>query len=216
MHGEYGHRQEYTTFGTPLSSQQLQISGRAICMVSRLLIMFSKNKLNIKSLLFASKLFSLWGSLVLKLTQMLNIFHIEVVLILIKSVKIESFQSFKNFIEYSDDCVAAMVVLHYYRQPGVAGGALSRKLRELKALSPLVESLTSELCYNVEVQQPLSGAEEEKLCWILSSPLHPGGLQKEPHLQGKHCGSLLIEIGPRLVFVVVTSLNKNVPLIKQI
>lgn len=103
----------------------------------------------------------------------------------------------------SDGCVAAMVVLHYYRQPGVAEGALSRKLRELKALSPLVESVTSELCYNVEVQQPFSGAEEEKMRWILSSPLHPGGLQTEPHLHGKHCGSLLIEIGPRLAFLSV-------------
>lgn len=96
-----------------------------------------------------------------------------------------------------------MVVLHYYRQPGVAGGALSRKLRELKALSPLVESVTSELCYNVEVQQPFSGPEEEKIRWILSSPLHSGGLQTEPHLHGKHCGSLLIEIGPRLEIFTV-------------
>lgn len=89
-----------------------------------------------------------------------------------------------------------MVVVHYYRQPGLSSGALLRKLRDLKALSPLVEALSSELCYNVEVQEPLAAGDEDKLRWILSSPLHPD-LQREPHLYGKRFGSLLIEIGPR-------------------
>ncbi|KAG8262896.1 hypothetical protein J6590_043884 [Homalodisca vitripennis] len=100
-----------------------------------------------------------------------------------------------------------MVVNHYYRQPGVTSGALSRKLRELKSLSPLVESLSSELCYNVELRKPLSTADEAKLRWILSNPLDPDGLKTEPQLHGQRFGSLLIEIGPRLNFCTALSSN---------
>lgn len=107
--------------------------------------------------------------------------------------------------------IVGMVVAHYYCWPGVASGALSRKVRELKALSPLVESLSSELCYNVELQEPLSSADEQKLRWLLSSPLQPEGLQLEPHLVGKRYGSLLIEIGPRFciknVFIIFKHTN---------
>lgn len=93
-----------------------------------------------------------------------------------------------------------MVVLHYYREPGLPASSLSRKLRNLKALSPLVESLSSELCYTVEVTQPLSEAKEVQLRWVLAAPLRPS-LQTTPHLRGQRLSSMLVEIGPRSVAV---------------
>ncbi|XP_054263875.1 phosphoribosylformylglycinamidine synthase [Macrosteles quadrilineatus] len=100
-----------------------------------------------------------------------------------------------------------MVVLHFYREPGLSDGSLSRKLRDLKALSSLVESLRTELCYNVEVTEPLNETQEGQLRWVLSAPLKPSGLQSEPHLHGQRLSSLLVEIGPRLNFCTAFSSN---------
>lgn len=90
-----------------------------------------------------------------------------------------------------------MAVVHYYKQPGLSPGAKIRKLKELKSISSLVADLNTEICFNIKIDGSLSSPETEKLCWILSSPLHPGNLKTEPSLQGVKYGSVLIEIGPR-------------------
>ncbi|GLH08832.1 CLUMA_CG000196, isoform A [Gryllus bimaculatus] len=100
-----------------------------------------------------------------------------------------------------------MGIIRFYRVPGLSGGATSIKLKQLQREIPIVAALKSELCFNVEINRPLSSAEEGKLKWILSSPFEPQNLSSEPTLAGDELGDLLIEIGPRLNFSTAFSSN---------
>ncbi|KAJ9594364.1 hypothetical protein L9F63_014206 [Diploptera punctata] len=100
-----------------------------------------------------------------------------------------------------------MVILRFYRTPGLGLSATSVKLRQLRQHSPLVRELETELCFNIEATSQLSPPEIEKLRWILGSPLEPQNLTTEPNLEGAFHGSLLIEIGPRLNFSTAFSSN---------
>jgi phosphoribosylformylglycinamidine synthase len=92
-----------------------------------------------------------------------------------------------------------MVIVRFYRKPGLSSAATATKLRQLRQHTPLVHDLETELCFNVETTSILSDSELKKICWILGSPLEPQNLTTEPHLHGVYHGSLLIEIGPRYV-----------------
>ncbi|PSN31568.1 Phosphoribosylformylglycinamidine synthase [Blattella germanica] len=100
-----------------------------------------------------------------------------------------------------------MVIIRFYRKPGLSSSGTAVKLRQLRQHTPLVRNLETELCFNIETTSLLSASELEKIRWILGSPLEPQNLTTEPHLTGVFHGSLLIEIGPRLNFSTAFSSN---------
>nr|CAD7462723.1 unnamed protein product [Timema tahoe] len=100
-----------------------------------------------------------------------------------------------------------MVIVRFYRKPGLSTGASTRKLRQLQLVSSLVRSLDTELCFNVEISSELTRNDREKLAWILGTPFDPHSLRTTSHLTEVERSSLLVEIGPRLNFSTAFSSN---------
>ena len=96
-----------------------------------------------------------------------------------------------------------MVVLRYFRQPGLSEGQKAAKLKQLHNVDPSINSLTTELCYNIELASPLNEELTNKLLWILSSPFRPGQIKKSTQLNIDALTSHLVEIGPRLLFYFI-------------
>ncbi|XP_029906193.1 phosphoribosylformylglycinamidine synthase [Myripristis murdjan] len=96
-----------------------------------------------------------------------------------------------------------MAVVRFYSSEAVRGRALQRAAQLYPQLS-----ITSELCYNVEVTgcECLSAEEREVLLWLFSPLLQAEPLSDKPHLtEGKD--EKLVEIGPRLNFSTAWSTN---------
>lgn len=91
-----------------------------------------------------------------------------------------------------------MTVIQYYKTPGLSHGATAVKVDALKDIISNITNLKTELCFNIEVKQPLDKAEEGRLLWILGSPYHPQNIRNSPFLDEKNGD--IIEIGPRYVF----------------
>ncbi|CAH1394012.1 unnamed protein product [Nezara viridula] len=99
-----------------------------------------------------------------------------------------------------------MGVLHFYRIPGLSEGQKAAKLKELQETTTEIVDLSSEICFNISVCQPLDSDEKKKLLWLLSCPLIPENTREDSFLN--NCpGKSLIEIGPRLNFSTAFSSN---------
>lgn len=92
-----------------------------------------------------------------------------------------------------------MSVVHLYRAGDESRAGVLEKLRLLKAVSVLVGSLDTEVCFNIELSAPLDEHARQKLHWLLAHPFHPEQLAAQPHLVAQPGRSLVIEIGPRYV-----------------
>ena len=86
----------------------------------------------------------------------------------------------------------------------------SRDSKKSKVLH-LYRSITpnEEICFNLEVSQPLNAKEMKIICWVLTETFEPEGLSVKTFLLGiaKNFGKPIIEIGPRLNFA--TPFNTN-------
>ena len=89
-----------------------------------------------------------------------------------------------------------MKVLHFYQIPGLSEGIKASKLKELQEFSADIIGIETEKCFNVNVKQNLNKEEIQKLLWLLSCPLNPDNVQREPFLVSS-ADKTLIEIGPR-------------------
>lgn len=96
-----------------------------------------------------------------------------------------------------------MPVVRFYRTEETGE---ARAIRRIAQLYPDV-IITTELCYNVELDGPdsLSVAQKDILRWLFSPP-YSVSLLEEPTLKAEH-GARLVEIGPRLNFSTAWSTN---------
>uniref|UniRef100_A0A8C4MQH7 Phosphoribosylformylglycinamidine synthase n=1 Tax=Equus asinus TaxID=9793 RepID=A0A8C4MQH7_EQUAS len=100
-------------------------------------------------------------------------------------------------------------VLHFYVRPsGHEGAASGHTRRKLQGKLPELQSITTELCYNVNwTAESLPSAEEmKKLMWLFGCPLLLDDVAQESWLL-PGSSDLLLEVGPRLNFSTPTSTN---------
>ncbi|KAM7333628.1 hypothetical protein ACRRTK_006948 [Alexandromys fortis] len=100
-------------------------------------------------------------------------------------------------------------VLHFYVRPsGHEGAASGHALRKLQEKLPTLQSVETELCYNVHwAAETLPGTEEmKKLKWLFGCPLLLDDVAQESWLV-PGSNDLLLEVGPRLNFSTPASSN---------
>ncbi|XP_043521833.1 phosphoribosylformylglycinamidine synthase isoform X2 [Frieseomelitta varia] len=93
-----------------------------------------------------------------------------------------------------------MNIIRFYKVPGLKSGQLKSKFNSLIQITNLISGLKTELCYYIEVKEPLSAEELKVLKWILTPPLEPQSLKNFSAFNEKLSNCLVIEIGPRLNF----------------
>ncbi|XP_043984966.1 phosphoribosylformylglycinamidine synthase isoform X1 [Gambusia affinis] len=96
-----------------------------------------------------------------------------------------------------------MAVLRFYSSEALIGRALQRAAKLFPHLS-----ITTELCYNVELTgcEHLDAEQKEVLLWLFRPPLQAEPLSDQPRLT-EGSGDKLVEIGPRLNFSTAWSTN---------
>lgn len=87
-----------------------------------------------------------------------------------------------------------MVILKFYKNPGLKSSQLKSKLENLDKISNFINDVEAELCYYIESKSPLDDKQIEVLKWILSSPFEPSQLVDS---SGFENDKLVVEIGPR-------------------
>nr|XP_019600699.1 PREDICTED: phosphoribosylformylglycinamidine synthase [Rhinolophus sinicus] len=100
-------------------------------------------------------------------------------------------------------------VLHFYVRPsGHEGAAFGHSRRKLQGKLPELQSVKTELCYNVNwTAESLPTAKEmKKLTWLFGCPLLQDDVSQESWLL-PGSSDLLLEVGPRLNFSTPTSTN---------
>jgi len=90
-----------------------------------------------------------------------------------------------------------MVILKFYKVPGLKTGKLRNKLHKVSQIEPSVTDLETELCYYVETLDPLQEDEIRILKWILSPPLEGECLRCNSVFSNIQDHVTIIEIGPR-------------------
>ncbi|XP_036308009.1 phosphoribosylformylglycinamidine synthase isoform X2 [Pipistrellus kuhlii] len=100
-------------------------------------------------------------------------------------------------------------VLHFYVRPsGHEDAAAGHTRRKLQGKLPELQSVKTELCYNVNwtAESPPSAEEMKKLIWLFGCPLLLDDVSQESWLR-PGSSDLLLEVGPRLNFSTPTSTN---------
>ncbi len=126
-----------------------------------------------------------------------------------------------------------MSLLHFYRTPALSEAKKNELLSTLKQnVSPDIEDIETEYCFNIEITQPLTPEELEVLRWLLSETFEPEKFSDESFLiqstsppthpspsrgEGKGGGegpgsglcvlSSVFEVGPRMNFTTAWSTN---------
>ncbi|XP_036143975.1 phosphoribosylformylglycinamidine synthase isoform X3 [Monomorium pharaonis] len=102
--------------------------------------------------------------------------------------------------------ISRMVILKFYKTPGLKIGQLKNKLYKVSQIEASVIDLKTELCYYVETLESLHEDEVRVLKWILS-PLFKGELRCDSMFNDTQGHITVIEIGPRLNFSTAFSTN---------
>ncbi|KAG5879806.1 hypothetical protein JTB14_013452 [Gonioctena quinquepunctata] len=97
-------------------------------------------------------------------------------------------------------------ILRLYRKPGCTPAKQCEILWKLQQKFPKLESLETEICFNIEVSGSLDKKEEQILKWVLRDPLQPQSLFEKSQLAAKD-PNILIEVGPRFNFSTSNSTN---------
>ena len=99
-----------------------------------------------------------------------------------------------------------MSLLHFYRTPGLS---LARKVPLMQEaqqrVSPGIQDIDSEFCFNVEVASDLIPEEMKTLIWLLRETFEPDRFGPESFL--KEANGELLEVGPRMNFSTAWSTN---------
>ncbi|KAK3280418.1 hypothetical protein CYMTET_11738 [Cymbomonas tetramitiformis] len=98
-------------------------------------------------------------------------------------------------------------VLQYYRTPGFSSSYEDTLLEKVKAkVSPNVECISSEQCYNVQLTGSLASEEQDTLSWLLRETFEPEKLKERSSLKTT-ASSVVVEVGPRMNFSTAWSTN---------
>jgi phosphoribosylformylglycinamidine synthase len=101
-----------------------------------------------------------------------------------------------------------MGLLHFFRTPGLshaARKALLQKARE--SISPDVEDLDTEYCFNVESDGEPTPDELRVLAWLLSETFEPEQFGRTSFLDGDGRSGVTLEVGPGMSFTTAWSTN---------
>ncbi|CEL97959.1 unnamed protein product [Vitrella brassicaformis CCMP3155] len=103
-------------------------------------------------------------------------------------------------------------ILHYYRTPGLSEYKRQGLLQEVRTdIASDVESLDTEVCYNVEVTAPLTAKEEDALTYLLSETFEQQQFGSKSFLRELHASrggkGGILEVGPRMTFCTAWSSN---------
>jgi phosphoribosylformylglycinamidine synthase len=98
-----------------------------------------------------------------------------------------------------------MALLHLYRAPGLSPARSNALLLAARQrISPDIQDIETEYCFNIEAAGGQSRAELETLAWLLRETFQPGGFGLQSSLDGD--GEVL-EVGPRMNFSTAWSTN---------
>ena len=98
-----------------------------------------------------------------------------------------------------------MGLIHFYRTPGASTAATETLLQQVRnRIFTGVETIESEICFNIEAAEPLDAGELTALTWLLSETFEPDRFRRDSFLTGD--GEIL-EVGPRLNFSTAFSTN---------
>lgn len=98
-----------------------------------------------------------------------------------------------------------MGLIHFYRTPGASPAAIETLLQEVRGrVCTGVESIETEICFNIEADGPLDAGELAALTWLLSETFEPDQFRRDSFLSG---GGEIFEVGPRLNFSTAFSTN---------
>ena len=88
-----------------------------------------------------------------------------------------------------------MQVIHYFRSPGFSPEHIRALLdRVRREISPAIEAIETEYCFNVEVDSALEEAEDRLLRWLLAETFEPERFGPHSYLNSE---LPVIEVGPR-------------------
>ncbi|MEJ2144420.1 MAG: phosphoribosylformylglycinamidine synthase [Acidobacteriota bacterium] len=91
-----------------------------------------------------------------------------------------------------------MQVIHYFRSPGFSPEHIRALLdRVRREISPEIEAIETEYCFNVEIDSALEEAEDRLLRWLLAETFEPERFGPHSYLNSE---LPVIEVGPRLSF----------------
>jgi len=96
-------------------------------------------------------------------------------------------------------------VFQLFRRPFLsdeAAATLARKANAKPAVGGVIDSITTEQCFNVEVTSPLTDDEMTTLQWLLRETFEPDQFAESTSLTGA-----VVEVGPRLAFQSAWSTN---------
>ena len=97
-----------------------------------------------------------------------------------------------------------MSLLHLYRVPGLSSARTDELLRRSREqVSPRIEAIATEFCFNIETSAALTAAEQGVLAWLLRETFEPDGLGPSSFLDD----GWIVEVGPRLNFSTAWSSN---------
>ncbi|MGM0668198.1 MAG: phosphoribosylformylglycinamidine synthase [Gemmatimonadota bacterium] len=98
-----------------------------------------------------------------------------------------------------------MSLLHYYRIPGLSRARTLQLLdRANRLLDSPIAGITTEACFNIQADLPLSEEETGILRWLLAETFDPGGFSGKSLLGA---GGTILEVGPRMNFSTAWSTN---------
>ena len=98
-----------------------------------------------------------------------------------------------------------MSLFHLYRTPALSAArkrALLTKAR--RTVSPEIEDIGTEYCFNIEACSTPSSEDLRQLSWLLAETFEPGGFGETSFLKGD---GLVLEVGPRMNFTTAWSTN---------
>jgi phosphoribosylformylglycinamidine synthase len=97
-----------------------------------------------------------------------------------------------------------MSLMHLYRAPGLSAAQRRALLVAAQSnVSPNIDSIETEFCFNIDASGPLSSQELGVLTWLLSETFEPERFGSVSFLNGRS----VLEVGPRMSFTTAWSTN---------
>jgi phosphoribosylformylglycinamidine synthase len=102
-----------------------------------------------------------------------------------------------------------MSLLHFYRKPAISENKKKILLSTVRqCISPDINNIETEYCFNIEATSPLTDGELNILKWLLSETFEPENFSKKSFLADSYqLSANIVEVGPRMNFTTAWSTN---------